>query len=368
MSRHSHISFSFGARTDAPYWVYNHSIYFMQVLENVSLAEHTTLHLGGLARFFITVHSVEELREAVSFAKENEYPIYVLGGGSNVLFSDSGWEGLVIRIALLGRSYDEDSKGDAQVVAHSGEVWDQLVEETVGQGLWGLENLSRIPGTVGAAPVQNIGAYGVEVKDVIDWVEVLDTATDRLHLLSVAECAFGYRDSVFKHEEGSKYIVTRVAFRLSTHPNRKLEYKDVREYFGGRTDVSVKEVREAINTIRDKKFPCIAKVGTAGSFFKNPTVRKSVHKELEGWLDAPVPFYEVDEDTVKIPLAWILERLGWKGKRLGAMGCWETQPLVLVHYGGGTAGELIMFARTIMKEVQEKTSIKIIPEVHIVTN
>src|SRR3989339_1996750 len=191
----------------------------MEVLENVSLAEHTTLHLGGVARFFISVHSVEELREAVSFAQNNEYPIYILGGGSNVLFSDSGWIGVVIHMALLGRSYDEDSKGDAQVVACAGEVWDQLVEETVGQGLWGLENLSRIPGTVGAAPVQNIGAYGVEVKDVIDWVEVLDIATNQMHVLSIAECAFGYRDSIFKHEEGRTYVVTRVAFRLSTHPN-----------------------------------------------------------------------------------------------------------------------------------------------------
>ena len=341
---------------------------FMQVQENISLAEHTTLRLGGLARFFISVHSVEELREAISFAQKNEYPIYVLGGGSNVLFSDMGWNGVVIQMSLLGRSYDEDSRGDAQVVACAGEIWDQLVEETVGQGLWGLENLSRIPGTVGAAPVQNIGAYGVEVKDVIDWVEVLDTTTNRLHVLSVTECAFGYRDSIFKHKEGSAYIVLRVAFRLSTHPSRRLEYKDLYEYFGTRTDVSVKEVREAINKIRDNKFPSLAKVGTAGSFFKNPTVRKSVHKELESWLDAPVPCYIVDTDHVKIPLAWILERLGWKGKRLGAMGCWENQPLVIVHYGGGTAGELILFARTIMKEVQEKTSIKIVPEVNIVTN
>ena len=145
----------------------------MKVLENVSLAEHTTLHLGGLARFFVTVHSVEELRDALAFAKKKALPIFIFGGGSNVLFSDLGWSGIVIHMALLGRSYDEDSKGDARVVVHAGEVWDQLVEETVGIGYWGLENLSRIPGTVGAVPVQNIGAYGVEVKDVIDWVEVL---------------------------------------------------------------------------------------------------------------------------------------------------------------------------------------------------
>lgn len=340
----------------------------MEVLENVSLAEHTTLHLGGLARFFVSVHSTGELREALAFAKEKTLPVFILGGGSNVLFSDTGWDGLVIHMVLLGRAYDEDSKGDAQVVVHAGEVWDQLVEETVGIGYWGLENLSRIPGTVGAAPVQNIGAYGVEVKDVIDWVEVLDTESDTLHLLSVSECAFGYRDSIFKHEKGSKYIVTRVAFRLSTHPQPKLEYKDLREYFNNQKEVSVIEVREAVNKIREKKFPCLAKIGTAGSFFKNPIVKRSLHKEIEGWLDAPIPFYDVDEENVKIPLAWILERLGCKGRRVGSMGCWEAQPLVLVHYGGGTASEFILFARSIMKEVQEKTTIKIIPEVHIVTN
>lgn len=340
----------------------------MKVLENVSLAEHTTLHLGGLARFFVSVQTLEELRDALTFAKEKAHPVFILGGGSNVLFSDLGWSGLVIHMALLGRAYTEDSKGDAQVIAHAGEVWDQLVEESVGQGLWGLENLSRIPGTVGAAPVQNIGAYGVEVKDVIDWVEVLDTETNTMHLLSVSECAFGYRDSIFKHEKGKKYIVTRVAFRLSTHPKPKLEYKDLREYFDGRKDVRVSEVRDAVNTIRERKFPNMAKIGTAGSFFKNPVVGKVLHKEMESWLDAPVPCYEVDERHVKIPLAWILERLGWKGKKMGTMGCWDAQPLVLVHYGGGTASELILFARSVMKDVKEKTSIKIIPEVNIVTN
>lgn len=340
----------------------------MQILENVSLSDHTTLRLGGPARFFVSVASVEELREAIKYAKENKLPIYVLGGGSNTLFADEGWNGLIIRISILGRAYEEDSKGDARVTVCAGEVWDQLVEETVAQGLWGLENLSRIPGTVGAAPVQNIGAYGVEVKDVIDWVEVLDIHTGDLHILSVGECAFGYRDSVFKHKGGQDYIITRVAFRLSTYPNPKLGYKDLREYFGSRTDVTVQEVREAVNKIREKKFPSLSKVGTAGSFFKNPVVSKALHKELEAWFDAPVPAYEVDSEHVKVPLAWVLERMGWKGKKEAHVGCWETQPLLLVHYGGGTAGELILFARKIMQDVQEKTTIKIVPEVNIVSN
>lgn len=354
-----------GARTGVPFWAH---LFTMEVLENVPLSEHTTLRLGGVARFFVSVSSVGELRDALTYATENALPVYILGGGSNVLFSDDGWDGLVIHMAMVGRAYEEDNKGDARVTVHAGELWDQLVEETVAQGLWGLENLSRIPGTVGAAPVQNIGAYGVEVKEVIDWVEALDMHTHELHILSPDECAFGYRDSIFKHTEGKNFIITRVAFRLSTHPNPRLTYKDLREFFGDRNDVSVKEVREAVETIRGRKFPNLTKVGTAGSFFKNPVIRKSHYKELCDWLDATVPSYEVDTDHVKVPLAWILERLGWKGKREAHVGCWEQQPLLLVHYGEGTAGEMILFARKLMQDVQDKTSIKILPEVNIVTN
>ncbi len=340
----------------------------MEVLENVPLSEHTTLRLGGVARFFVSVYSVSELRDAITFAKKNSLPIYILGSGSNVLFNDDGWNGLVIHMNILGREYEEDSKGDAKVIASAGEVWDQLVEETVSNGLWGLENLSRIPGTVGAAPVQNIGAYGVEVKDLIDWVEVLDMHTGDLHILSVDECAFGYRDSIFKHSVGDGYIVTRVAFRLSTYPNPKLHYKDLRDFFSGRKDVSVKEVRNAVNKIRGEKFPILTEVGTAGSFFKNPTISKTLHKELEVWLDAPVPSYEVDSGHVKVPLAWILERIGWKGKKEGNVGCWDKQPLLLVHYGGGSSEELLKFAEKIMLDVKNKTNIKIVPEVDIVNN
>lgn len=340
----------------------------MEIQKDVPLSEHTTLNLGGNARFFVSVTSTEELREALTYAKKNNLAPFILGGGSNILFPDDGWHGLVIRMNILGRAYDEDSRGDAKVVVGAGEVWDHLVEETVSHGLWGLENLSRIPGTVGAAPVQNIGAYGVEVKETIDWVEVLDTEADTMEILSVDSCKFGYRDSVFKHPAGEKYIITRVAFRLSTYPKPRLTYKDLAAFFGDRTDVSVKEVRDAVNSIREEKFPSMTKVGTAGSFFKNPVITNTLLNEMQGWLDAPVPSYRVDDHHVKVPLAWILERLGWKGKREAHVGCWEKQPLLLVHYGGGSAGELILFARSIMRDVKEKTTIKIIPEVDIVTN
>jgi UDP-N-acetylmuramate dehydrogenase len=340
----------------------------MQIQEYIPLSEHTTLHLGGPARYFISATNTQELREALSYARENSLPIYILGGGSNILFPDEGWNGLVIHIALLGRDYEEDSKGDVRVTVQAGEQWDQLVEETVAQGLWGIENLSRIPGTVGAAPVQNIGAYGVEVKDVIEWVEVLDIHNGDLHIISKDECAFGYRDSIFKHRGGRDYIITRVAMRLSAHPKPNLEYKDLQEYFGQRTDVSVSEVRNAINEIREKKYPSMTKVGSAGSFFKNPIVTKILFNEIVTWLDAPVPYYKVDDENVKIPVAWLLERFGWKGKRVGNVGSWNTHPLFFVHYGGGTSEELIAFAEKVMNDVKEKTNIDLVPEIDIVQN
>lgn len=339
----------------------------MQLRTEVPLSEYTTFRLGGPARFFVSVTSVPELREAISYARDRSLPVLVLGGGSNMLITDEGWRGLVIHIAFAARSYTETIEGDGRVVAEAGEEWDTLVASTVTQGLWGLENLSLIPGTVGATPVQNVGAYGVEVKDCIEWVEVLDTENDRLTVLSNSACAFGYRDSIFKHEEGKHFMVTKVAFRLSTRPTPKLAYKDLRARFGDRTDVTVDEVRRAVVEIRKGKFPDLTQVGTAGSFFKNPVITQEQYNSIVTW--APdMPGFPTEDGSVKVPLAWILDHLGYKGKRSGNVGCHDAQPLVLVHYGGGTAAELIFFAREIMRTVKEKFAITIEPEVRIVSN
>ncbi|MBP9760422.1 MAG: UDP-N-acetylmuramate dehydrogenase [Candidatus Pacebacteria bacterium] len=338
----------------------------MDIHENVSLAEFTTLRLGGPARFFVSVHSLEELREALAYAHTHTLPIFILGGGSNTLFSDDGWKGIVIRIALTGRDYTEDTRGDAQVIAGAGESWDDLVRDMVKEGFWGMENLSFVPGTVGATSVQNVGCYGVSASDIIDWVEVLDTRTNDLHILSNADCMFGYRDSVFKHSEGRHYIVTRVAYRLSMHATPKLAYKDLALYFEGRDVVGASEVREALRDIRGRKFPDIFTVGTAGSFFKNPIIQRAHAIQLATLFGEEVPQYVVDETQVKIPAAWILDKFGWKGKRVGQVGCWEAQPLVLVHYGGGTATELILFAYDIVRDVQQRASIRLEPEVQVV--
>lgn len=339
----------------------------MEILENVPLAEHTTLRLGGPARFYTTVTTVPELRDALSYAREHALRFFILGGGSNTLFSDNGFPGLVIRIDTKGVEYIEDSMGDARCTAAAGERWDDLVANTVSKGYWGLENLSAIPGTVGAAPIQNIGAYGVEIKDVIDWVEVLDTATNELHIFTPADCSFGYRDSVFKHQPGAHYIITRVAFRLKTHPSPHLEYKDLARVFE-HADVAVltpRDVRAVVEEIRARKLPDPAHVGTAGSFFKNPTIDTSVLSALTQTY-GPVPSFPVDDEHVKVPLAWLLERLEWKGKRAGPVGCWPQQPLCLVHFGNGTAYQLIVFAGAIADDVRTRTGISVEPEVRIV--
>ncbi len=338
----------------------------MRILENVSLAELTTLRLGGVARFYVSVYSIADLREAVAFAREKRVPTWVLGGGSNTLFTEEGWPGLVIRIAIGGIEYKEDTKGDARVVAGAGVQWDTLVNETVLQGFWGLENLSYVPGSVGATPVQNVGCYGVSVSDRIDWVEVYDRRDDALHILSPSACAFGYRDSIFKHAGGASYIVTRVAYRMRTHHAPVIEYKDLAERFEKSPPQSPLEVREALRAIRGSKFPDLATVGTAGSFFKNPIVRKSAIQSVERWLGRPVPQYPIDDEHVKIPLAWLLEALGWKGKRMGPVGTWDAQPLVLVHYGEGTASDLLALVQEIVDDVKRRTAIHIEPEVCIV--
>jgi len=339
----------------------------MRVLSNVSLQELTTLRLGGVAHFFCRVTSVEELRDALAYAKDRGLPTYIVGGGSNVLFSDDGFPGLIIRMAIKGRHYEEDSKGDARVTAGAGEVWDELVAETVSQGLWGLENLSAIPGTVGAAPIQNIGAYGVEVRDVIDWVEVLDKRDGTLHIFSVADCAFSYRDSIFKHHEGADHIVTRVAFRLSTYPHPKLSYKDLSIVFDGVDPATLapKDVRHVIEEIRARKLPDVRTIGTAGSFFKNPVVTHSAYEELVRWFEY-LPAHPLDDEHYKISAAYLLEQFGWKGRHEGHVGCWDTQPLCLVHYGGGTTQEFMTFVYEIVRDVKERTTIELEREVRYV--
>ena len=331
--------------------------------EGVSLKEYTTFKVGGPASYFATVRSVGELTDALTFAAQHTLAWFVLGGGSNVIFSDEGYEGVVLKMEITGVAV-EDRGDTVEVTCGAGESWDALVALSVERGWYGLENLSAIPGTVGAAPLQNIGAYGMEVGESISFVEVLNTETGEIETLTPAACAFGYRTSVFKTPEGAKYTVLRVGFLLKKWGELRLTYKDVTDYFKS-TGVSptLNSVRGAIGEIRAQKFPDLALYGTAGSYFKNPIIPREEGRALQARFPE-LPLYDVDGGHVKIALAWILDHvLHLRGLRKGRVGTFERQPLVLVNFGGATSVELHAFAECIAADVLNATGIKIVPEV-----
>ena len=337
----------------------------MTIEEHVRIAPYTTFCSGGIARFFCVATSEAEVREALSFATKQQIPFFVLGGGSNVLFSDNGFDGLIVCMRNKGISYKETGSS-VFVTAHAGEEWDTFVQDSVTRGLWGLENLSLIPGTVGASPVQNIGAYGVETKDVIDSVRVLDTRSGEIKTLSCSECEFGYRTSIFKKKEYKHLIILSVTYKLTRTPMPRLAYKDLKSFFGEATCPSLVEIREAVIGIRQEKFPELSLWGTAGSFWKNPIVSKAKLDELRGmWPELPA--FSVSGDLYKIPLAWILDGgLHVKGYTVGHCRLFEKQPLVLVARKETPSHEIDAFASDVEKKVYDSTGITIEREVELV--
>jgi UDP-N-acetylmuramate dehydrogenase len=313
--------------------------------------------------------SVEILQGAITWASQHTMPVFILGGGSNVLISDKGFNGLVIKIEITGVATKNLSDTIFEVVAGAGENWDEFVGSMVAQNIFGLENLSRIPGTVGAAPVQNIGAYGVEVKNFVSWVEVFNKETLTLEIVNNDQCQFNYRDSIFKKPEGKKYVITRVAFLLSSEPNLQLEYKDIVNYITEHNiaELTLQKVRDIIIDIRTKKLPDLKLYGTAGSFFKNPIIWTSHYKELVQQYPE-MPFFPMDDEhMVKIPAAWLLDKLcGFKGYREGNVGIYQNQALVLVNFGNATAEEIFRLSEKMIKCVEEKTKIKLEREVQII--
>ncbi len=338
----------------------------MKIIENQSLKELTTFKIGGLARYFCIAKNEDELIEAIGFSKKNKIPFFILGGGSNILVSDKGFDGIVIKIEIKGIKYEENENSIRAIVG-AGENWDEFVADTVDKGYYGVENLSLIPGTVGASPVQNIGAYGSEVKDTIESVYVLDVKKDEYKTFSNSECDFSYRDSIFKKEKG-RYVVISVTFNLSKEGKLNLTYKDVQEYLSRRqnSNPSLRQVRNAIIDIRTNKLPNLQEYGTAGSFFKNVIVSQAKAKEILSKYPEII-IHSINEKKVKIPLAWILDNIcGFRGKRKGNVGVYRNQALVLVNYGNATADEITELAQEMVDAVYEKTGIEIFPEVEYV--
>lgn len=335
----------------------------MDIAEYVPLETLTTFKTGGAARFLLTVHSEAELPLALAFAREKSLPLIPIGDGSNILAADAGLEAVLVRLLLEGIESRIEG-GRAILTAEAGVSWDALVAHAVERGWWGIENLSAIPGTVGAAAVQNIGAYGAALSESVVSVDVFDTKRDEMRTLPSEECAFGYRTSIFK-KETDRYIVVRVTLSLSTVPFPKLAYRDLAREFKDVPAPSLAAVREAVMRIREGKFPPLSEFGTAGSFFLNPILEGGVTAELmKKYPD--IPLFPLPEGGVKIPLAWIFDHaLSLKEEKVGKAFLWHKQPLVITADAGATSADVIALASRIARAVFRETGIEITPEVRL---
>lgn len=350
------------------------SKYPLSIQENVPIAPLTTLKVGGAARFFLEAATEGEICEAIRFAASCDIPVFILGGGSNVLVSDAGFDGLVLKIALTGISQASDDgpradEGDCRVrvTVQAGEVWDGFVQWCVTRGLAGVECLSGIPGLVGGTPVQNVGAYGQDVSETIASVRCLDRTIGKPVVLTNSECRFTYRSSIFNSTERDRFIVLSVTFTLTPGGSPNLVYKDLREFFDGRTP-GLAETREAVLKIRAAKSMVIQPGDpnslSAGSFFKNPVIARDKLSEIASVLHADmVPHFEAGDGCVKVPAAWLIERAGFhKGFELGNAGISTKHSLALINRGNATAAEILRLKDAIVGAVREKFEIVLLPE------
>lgn len=334
----------------------------MIIREHVPLSSLTTFRVGGVARYVAECATEDEVSRAIEFAKSEGMPFIVLGEGSNILASDEGYEGVVLRVQIPGVTFLERDT-EAVVTAGAGVHWDSLVTETVEKGLWGIETLAGIPGTTGASPVQNIGAYGTELKDAFVEARVLDTNTGSVSTFALDECGFGYRESVFKRTPS--LLILSVTLRVTKSPSVRGEYKDLRIARENGEDLSTPgAVSSVVRRIREGKFPDLTQIGTAGSFFKNPTVSPETFASLKARYPELPGF--PNEHGIKIPLAFVLDQvLSLRGYAEGNVALFERQPLVLVAHEGANARAIDAFASSIEEKVSDATSIRIEREVRM---
>lgn len=337
----------------------------MKELYNCSLLPYNTFGMDVKASRFVEYASVEELRGLWNAEREAVARALHIGGGSNLLFA-SDYEGLILHSAIKGYTVVKETEEEVEVRVGAGEVWDDFVAYTVANGWYGAENLSLIPGEVGASAVQNIGAYGVEAKDLIVSVDTFGLESGEERRFMREECRYAYRESVFKQELKGKYVVTFVTYRLKKHPVFHLEYGNIRaELEKQGCQVDLENVRRIIIAIRQAKLPDPKVLGNAGSFFMNPVVPKMQFEALLAQYP-DMPHYPVDEAHVKIPAGWMIDRCGWKGKRVGHAGVHEKQALVLVNCGGATGKEVMHLAEEIVASVRERFGVTIRPEVNYI--
>ena len=328
---------------------------------HISLRDRNSFGVEQQAARLAEFETADDLRAIFAGGAPAEW--CVLSGGNNILFTRD-YDGLLLTPAARGIAVTKDEGDRVYVRAEAGAEWDDLVEWAVERGLWGIENLSLIPGKAGAAPVQNIGAYGCEAKDVIERVEMFCVETGTMLTLDAAHCGFGYRESVFKHALRGRVVITAVTFRLSRRPRPDLGYGDLLRETEARGGATLRNIREAVCAIRRSKLPDTAVLGNAGSFFKNPVVEAAVAERLR--TDYPaLPLYPAAEGRMKLAAGWLIEQAGMKGHREGCVGVHDRQALVLVNYGDATGGEVLALAHKVQEAVRAKFGVEIAAEVNV---
>lgn len=332
---------------------------------NYNLLAHNTFGINANCRRFVEFETAQEAASFFSSYSCGEEPLLLIGGGSNLLLT-ADFPGLVLRSDIKGMTMREDN-GHVLLRCGSGEVWDDVVAHSVSQGWHGAENLSLIPGDVGASAVQNIGAYGAEIKDILTEVEAVEMATGRMVTFSNADCEYGYRDSRFKHDWKNRFFITAVTYRLEKTFQPRLEYGNIRQKLtaAGINHPTASQLRQVIIDIRNEKLPDVKVEGNAGSFFVNPVVSREKYLELEASYPG-MPHYTIDEGHEKIPAGWMIEQCGWKGRTLGRAGVHSRQALVLVNKGGATGQEVLRLCQAVQEDVFRRFGIEIHSEVNIV--
>jgi UDP-N-acetylmuramate dehydrogenase len=344
----------------------------MNIRENVSLKPYNTFGISASAKYFTEVNTEDDFRELIQTKVYQSNPVLVIGGGSNILLTQD-LEGLVLHNTIPGIEVVSETDTHVLAKANAGVVWHNFVLWSIEKQLGGIENLSLIPGYVGAAPMQNIGAYGVEIKDVFEELEAIHRHTGEKVKFNLRDCEFGYRESVFKNKHKNEFLITSLTLRLTKtssahHTYRfKTDYGDIKHTLAEMQvyDLSVKAVSDAVIKIRSSKLPNPAELGNAGSFFKNPVISKQQFEQLV--LKYPLmPSYPQTDGSIKVPAGWLIEQCGWKGKVVGHTGSHAKQALVLVNYGNATGSEIWRLAMNIQQSVGEKFGIEILPEVNVV--
>lgn len=337
----------------------------MEIINNFSLKNYNTFGIEAKARQFVAIHSIAELRTVLEQNKSQKK--FILGGGSNMLLTKDV-DALVIHVDLKGKKIIKETDDFVWVESQAGENWHEFVLWTIDQNFGGLENMSLIPGNVGTTPVQNIGAYGTEIKDTLDSCEAMKIETQEIKTFTKEECHFGYRESIFKNELKDQYIITSVVFKLTKrHHKINISYGDITAELAknGITNPTLKEVSNAVIAIRQSKLPDPKELGNSGSFFKNPILLKTDFEEIHQKFPE-MKYYEISETEVKVPAGWLIEQAGFKGKRFGDAGIHKNQALVLVNYGNATGKEILDVSTTIQETIFKTFGIHIEAEVNVI--